>query len=197
MSTIELHPEPIVLRIARAFARYIGFGEEEPELAASPALHLAAHVSAPKPRIRRPLEEEPSLRLMPSSAGEAQHPGHKWQRHSQLRAYEAPLSEEVRIGRHEAVRGLFAARAGALDVATRHFAIAARCHEVDITAVPGFWNLTRGQMRAAVEAYTAVGRYRDAAALDAQIASVFRPSLVGSSREPIVPARPHHKAAST
>ena len=101
------------------------------------------------------------------------------------------------MARQEAVRGLFAAHAGAIDVAVQHFAIAARCDEVELTAVPGFWQLTRGQMQAAVEAYEQVGRYRDAAALDAHIATIFRPSLVGATVKPVQPRAAHKQAAST
>lgn len=197
MSTIRIHTEPIVLRVARAFARYIGFGDEEIAEQRTIASTTVPSVTTPKPRVQRPTSSEATLRLMPSPLPEKQQSGHKWQRHPQLRAYEAPLSEEVRQGRNEAVRGLFAARAGALDVATRHFAAAARCPDVDLTAVPGFWNLTRGQMQTSVDAYESVGRHRDAAALDAHIATIFRPSLVGSTRQPIVPAHPRDKAAST
>ena len=194
MSTIRIHSEPMVLRVARAVASYIGFGEEDIDLNVGVADDPAA---SPKPRTQHPVPKEPSLRLMPNPDQEKQHSSHKWRRHPQLRAYESPLPEDVRRGRNEAVRGLFAARAGALDVATRLFAAAAECPDVDLTAVPGFWNLTRGQMQTAVDAYEHVGRYRDAAALDAHIMTIFRPSLVGSSNKPIVPARQQHKAAST
>lgn len=174
----------MVLRVANAIARYIGFGDDDfPE-------------PQPVADVQEPPHQAPqrSLRLMPSHETPEQHPGHKWRRHPQLRSYEAPITNDVRDGRHEAVRGLYAARAGALDVAVEHFSIAARCDDVDLTAVPGFWHLTRGQMQTAVDAYEAVGRYRDAAALDAHLATIFRPSLVGARLEPIVPRKPQHKA---
>lgn len=121
----------------------------------------------------------------------------KWRRHPQLREYRDPISDSVRSARHEAVRGLCAARAGAAEVAVNHFVIAARCDEVELTAVPGFWTMTRGQMGMAVEAYELVGRYRDAAALDAHIATIFRPSLVGVDLKPVQPRENQKKAAST
>lgn len=188
MSTLRWRTEPMILRVAKAISGYIGFGADdilEPFL----KTEKQSEPAAPKP--------QPALRLMPALETKAQHSSHKWRRHPQLRSYEAPLPSPVREGRHEAVRGLFAARSGALDVALQHFTVAAKCDEVDLTAVPGFWNLTRGQMQAAVDAYEAVGRYRDAAALDAHIATIFRPSLVGASQQPIVPQRPQHKAVST
>lgn len=189
MNTLRQHTEPMVLRVASAFARYIGFGKED-------ILKQSSQPMAPTTEtvVKTP---QPRLRLMPEPDAKPQQPSHKWQRHPQLRAYEAPIPSAVRDGRHDAVRGLFAAREGALDVAMHHFTLAAQCEDVDITAVPGFWNLTRGQMQTAVNAYEAVGRYRDSAALDAHIATIFRPSLVGASQQPIVPQRPQHKAAST
>lgn len=188
MSTLQWHTEPMVLRIARAISQYIGFGNDDsPDPSPQPV----------KPK-EKPVQEQPqpALRLMPDPETQAQHPSHKWRRHEALRSYESPLPSVVRDGRHEAVRGLFAARSGALDVAMQHFTLAAQCEDVDITAVPGFWKLTRGQMQTAVDAYEATGRYRDAAALDAHIATIFRPSLVGASRQPIVPQRAEHKAVS-
>lgn len=189
MSTLRWHSEPMVLRIANAVARYIGFSSDD--------IPLASHVSASEQTQESTLESpQPTLRLVTAPAVEEQHPSHKWRRHPQLRAYEAPITSEERDGRQEAVRGFFAAREGALEVATRHFTRAAQCYDVDITDVPGFWSLTRGQMQSAVDAYEAVGRFRDSAALDAQISTIFRPSLVGASQQPIVPTRPQHKAAS-
>lgn len=189
MSTLRWRTEPMVLRIAKAISRYIGFGDEDVPIHAQ---RPVAEKRGPDPA--RSLTE---LRLMPSPERKTQHSDHKWRRHPQLRAYEAPISEDVREGRRKAVRGLYAARAGAIDVATEHFTLAAQCADVDLTAVPGFWNLTRGQMQAAVDAYEAVGRYRDAAALDAHISTIFRPSLVGASQQPIVPRRPQRKVVST
>lgn len=189
MSTPGWHDEPIVLRIAKAVAEYIGFGEDD---IPHPDSKLAENLTFTE----RPVVK-PALRLMPQSSSEEQQSSHKWRRHPQLRAYESPLSGDTRDGRHQAVRGLFAAREGALDVALAHFTSAARCEEVDLTAVPGFWNLTRGQMQTAVDAYEAAGRYRDAAALDANIATIFRPSLVGAPLQPIVPRKPQRQAAST
>jgi len=169
----------MILRIANAIARYIGFYDDH-------------EAPSPAPQLTEPVRSEmrpASLRLVSSSNTEATaeaNPGHKWRRHPQLRSYTSPLTEDVRNGRHESVRGFYAAHAGALEVATEHFTVAARCPEVDLTAVPGFWNLTRGQMQTAVEAYERAGRYRDAAALDAHIQTIFRPSLVGTELAPVV-----------
>ncbi len=179
----------MVLRMAHAIARYIGFGEDVVESQPTAEETPTRIIDAPAPK--------PNLRLMQPVGQDKPTVGVKWRRHPQLRGYEAPITSDVRTARHEAVRGLCAARAGANDVAVSHFAIAARCDEVDITAVPGFWTLTRGQMQMAVDAYEQVGRVRDAAALDAQIATIFRPSLVGVNRVPVQPREHRKKAAST
>lgn len=189
MSTIREHSEPMVLRMAHAIARYIGFGEEEPLTthAVMAEIPVSKPTVAPKPRLSvvESVQTREEARLT------------KWRRHPQLREYRPAISDDVRTARHEAVRGLCAARAGASDVALNHFSIAARCEQVDLTAVPGFWKLTRGQMQMAVEAYEKVGRYRDAAALDAHIATIFRPSLVGVKLQPVQPREKWNKAAST
>ncbi len=178
----------MVLRIGHAIARYIGLDEDDTFISGPVAPVTATKVAISTAR--------PRLTLMKPVVPEHDASSHKWRRHPQLRDYEAPISADVRTARHEAVRGLCAARAGASEVASTHFTFAAGCDEVDITAVPGFWSLTRGQMQIAVDAYERVGRVRDAAALDAQIATIFRPSLVGVKQLPVQP-REHKKAVST
>jgi hypothetical protein len=175
--------------MAHAIARYIGFEEDEP----TPVPTVIERPTTAK-RTETP---EPHLSLVKSVESGPALTGHKWRRHSKLREYQAALPDDVRIARQEAVRGLCAARAGAIEVAVQHFALAARCDEVELTAVPGFWQLTRGQMQTAVEAYEQAGRYRDAAALDAHIATIFRPSLVGANLQPVRPRPKHKQAAST
>lgn len=194
MSTIQRQSEPMVLRMAHAIAAYIGFGDDVATTAPAPIAKAKAPVATP---VRR---TAPKLRVVTNKpqAESRTHPKlEKLRRHPQLREYQPSLPMDVRAARHEAVRGLCAARAGAMDVARRHFAIAAQCKQVDLTAVPGFWNLTRGQMQVAVDAYEQIGRYRDGAALDAHIATIFRPSLVGTTPLPIAPRENRDKAAST
>lgn len=101
---------------------------------------------------------------------------HKWRRHPQLRQQAgSDLASGERDARHEAVRGLFAARAGALECAASHFARAAQCHDIDLSAIPGFWQLGRSAMMTAVDAYEQAGRIRDASALNARIRTMYRP----------------------
>lgn len=182
----------MVLRMAHAIASYIGFGEDSlapvSTLANEEAEDNPTRPSVPHLTVVQPAVQENTL--TENKLG-------KWRRHPQLRDYQPTMPAEERAARHEAVRGLYAAHAGAMDVARKHFMIAARCNQVDLTAVPGFWNLTRGQMQVAVNAYEQVGRYRDGAALDAHIATIFRPSLVGSKLTPIVPRENRDKAANT
>lgn len=189
MSAVRRHPEPLVLRMACAIARYIGFGTDD-----IPPLPPAVAEQRPATPAT---QTKPHLSLVAPVSASRTTIGDKWRRHPRLRDYQAPLPEHVRVARHEAVRGLCAARAGATDLAIHHFALAARSDEVDLTAVPGFWDLTRGQMTMAVEAYEQAGRYRDAAALDAHIATIFRPSLVGITLQPVHPRANQKQAAST
>ena len=85
------------------------------------------------------------------------------------------------------MRGLYAARAGAMDVAEEHFSRAALCPEIDLSAIPGFWQLGRSAMMTAVEAYERTGRIRDASALNARIRTMYRPRALSS-----VPANVTH-----
>lgn len=182
----------MVLRMAHAIASYIGFGDDGLAPATTMA-NEAVEVNSTRPSV-------PHLTVVKPAAQGSNLPENKlgkWRRHPQLRDYQPSMPEDERAARHEAVRGLYAARAGATDVARKHFVIAAQCDQVDLTAVPGFWNLTRGQMQVAVNAYEQVGRYRDGAALDAHIATIFRPSLLGSKPTPVVPRENRGQAAST
>lgn len=207
MSTSKHDTEPMVLRIANAVARYFGFGDLDVPAYTSITRPLKIEIAEPMPQRTLHLvkREEPAFTL-PGEPAEsrrsarqedestANHPVLKWRRHPQLRKHTPRLSPEVREARAAAVSGLYAASEGALDAATRKFVEAARCEEIDLTAVPGFWNLTRGQMQCAVKAYEIVHRYRDSAALDAHISTIFRPSLVGVDIQPISPAMSENKA---
>lgn len=169
MSVTRHESVPVVQRVTNAIASYIGFGaDEEPATLPTPVNH------APQPHVQT------------GSAPRSSRP-HKWQRHAQLRAYTPPIAPDVREARRLAVRGLYAVRQNAPEAGLNYFTEAARCREVDLTAVPGFWELTRGQMMVAVEAYDRVERYRDMAALDAQIATIFRPTLIDGASQPIAP----------
>lgn len=132
---------------------------------------------------------EPILRLVPDNEDRSRSPqGLRWRRHPQLlRRATSDLSTDHREARHEAVRGLYAARAGALDVAEEHFSRAALCPEIDLSAIPGFWQLGRSAMMTAVEAYERTGRIRDASALNARIRTMYRPRALSS-----VPANVTH-----
>ncbi len=107
----------------------------------------------------------------------------RWRRHPQLRDRPAADPEEVataarRRASSSAVRGLFLARNGRLEEAREAFAIAARDDTIDLTAIPGFWKLSRSGMLAASAAYEDVARFRDASALAAQIRTTYRPRAV-------------------
>jgi hypothetical protein len=157
-------------RLTRQLARLFGFSDDpilpslqEPESASDPAGTL----SEPVLRIVSPEREDADAREATTL---------RWRRHPQLLDQKEPsLSGNEREARHEAVRGLFAARAGALQCAESHFARAAACDEIDLSAIPGFWQLDRSAMMTAVEAYERAGRIRESSALNARIRTMYRP----------------------
>lgn len=106
----------------------------------------------------------------------------RWRRHPQLLNHNEtrdPDPDDLERGARSAgVRGLFLARSGRLDDARAAFALAASETTIDLTAIPGFWDLSRGGMHAAVYAYEDVERYRDASALGARIRLKYRPRSI-------------------
>jgi hypothetical protein len=97
----------------------------------------------------------------------------------------SPLSAAERRARAVAVSALMRIRDGRFDLARNLFAEAAALDAaLDLTAVPGFWNLPRGAQQAAVEGYEQAGRTRDAELLAANLRYQFRPKLV--RRQPLV-----------
>lgn len=176
-------PEPgLFHQVREHLRRFFGLADDTPPAAPGDA-PACGNAGTPT---------EPILRLLPADAGD---PGSglelRWRRHPQLRRRPASdLSTDQREARHEAVRGLYAARAGALDVAEEHFTRAARCPEIDLSAIPGFWQLDRSAMMTAVEAYERAERIRDASALNARIRTMYRPRALSS-----VPANVTHLPA--
>ncbi len=109
----------------------------------------------------------------------------RWRRHPQLLNRAEPLTppdadDLERRARSAAVRGLFLARSGRYDGARSAFAAAASERSVDLTAIPGFWDLPRSGMLAAVGAYDDVRRFRDASALGARIRLAYRPRSISA-----------------
>lgn len=113
----------------------------------------------------------------------------RWRRHPQLRTA-PPLPDpeaKRRSARSAAIQGVFLARGSRFEDARAAFTIAAADDAIDLTSLPGFWDLSRGGMLAAVGAYEDVGRFRDAASLAARIRTRYRPRTV--SDLPTIPAR--------
>lgn len=148
----------------------------------STPLHVVEHVQAH--------EEAPAT---PERANEPAPAIFAWRRHPQLLAREADeaISLGERRARVAAVRGLFNAHSGDYESARLAFVEAAREPEIDLCEAPGFWQLPRAGMMAAVLAYEDVDRLRDAAALAAEITHRFRPQALRP-----VPGRQPRAAAS-
>lgn len=154
-------------------------------------LRRPAAREAETPRLDASMQYAP-LRLVtgPSLEGRVELPDDassvdvfRWRRHPQLLeqvgAVFAPEAEGLeRRARSAAVRGLFLARSGRTEEAREAFAIGAAEPSVDLTAIPGFWDLSRAGMLAAVGAYDDVERYREASALGARIRLKYRPRPV-------------------
>ena len=177
-------PEPgLWHRVRESLLRFFGLRPDEPGTPSEPgrpsALPVVEDASPAEPTLRL-VTVEPRI-IRPSE-------GFRWRRHPLLLNQPASdLTHNQREARHEAVRGLYAARAGAIEVAVDHFTRAADCPEIDLSAIPGFWQLSRSAMMTAVEAYERAGRIRDASALNAQLRTMYRPRALTS-----VPANVTH-----
>lgn len=111
----------------------------------------------------------------------------KWRRHPQLRDRSRNPSRNPgdrtpadvqRDARAAAVRGIFLARGERLGEARAAFAQAAADPSIDLSNLPGFWQLSRSAMLIAATAYEDVERFRDASALSAQVRTRYRPQAV-------------------
>ncbi len=112
----------------------------------------------------------------------------RWRKHPYLLIQDTAVSSPLdlddpgRGARAATTRGLFLARSSRFDEAREAFTVAARETSIDLTAIPGFWDLPRGGMLAAAEAYERAGRIREAASLSAQIRLKYRPRMVAEPR---------------
>jgi hypothetical protein len=89
---------------------------------------------------------------------------------------EAPLTPNELRARAAALRALALSRGRRFEAARVAFTEAARLDPaLDLTRTPAFWKLERAAHEAAIAAYVATGRDRDAAVLRARVNSTFRP----------------------
>lgn len=118
--------------------------------------------------------EEAPIRALPKDEPE------KWRRRDELQS-EPSLGMFQRHARASAVRGILLARSGRVSEARSAFHAAISADPTtDLSAIPGFWELSRRGMFSAIEAYEDHERYRDAAALEASIRRTFQPRIVRS-----------------
>ena len=171
----------------RAIARFFGFGNP-------PFTQLTYSGSTAPPADYHRSPTEPALRIVPAAESTIAQTvsTFRWRRHNQL--LDRPMSslpEEERNARHHAVRGLYAARNGALEVAERHFTLAVACPDINLCEIPGFWQLSRSAMMTAVRAYDHAGRVREASALNARIRTQYRPHALSPIAQNVteLPAR--------
>jgi hypothetical protein len=152
--------------------------------------------------------EAPPLHLLATDSGEhlstrtgaerpLAAPDFRWRRHPQLRRRVSDAvpsdSEDLERGaRSAAVRGLFLARSGRFAEARDAFAIAAAEPSVDLTRIPGFWDLSRAGMVAAMHAYEDASRFREAAALGARLRLMHRPRSIS-----VLPPAANRRRAAT
>jgi hypothetical protein len=98
-----------------------------------------------------------------------------------------PLTPDERRARAAALRALALSRGRQFSAAKAAFTDAARLDpRLDLTRTPAFWMLERAAHEAAIDAYVAVGRDRDAAVLRARVRSTFRPRALRSRSQPIL-----------
>lgn len=166
--------ESLVCRLGQAIATYIGFGRDpEPIVANAKPIQRTRVTQRPQFQVVKP-EVQPDRRRK-----------RRLTPHPQLRQpKQDTLPNSIRTARHDCMRGIAAAKSGALDIALRHWRRAVAAADIDLSAIPEFWDLTRGQMMVAIDAYEQVGKYQEAALLDEQLSSFYRPTLVGTSISP-------------
>lgn len=187
---LQMRHETIMERCRRTFLDLFGRESNHKlpiEVTRRPAPVLRA-VPAPPPTRER-------LRMIETDEEPADAADMRWQRHPQLRARQAepaPMPGSERAARLAAERGIILARGRKLVEAVDAFTTAARDASVDLGALPGFWDLPRNGMLAAVQAYERADRLRDAAALEARIRHLYRPRAL----KPIPAPRPSRMTAS-
>ncbi len=187
---LEMRSDTLLDRCRRVFIDVFGRSSDHqlPEEVASHT-HSSLRALPASPPARK------SLRVVEASEKADDAPEKRWQRHPQLRARQAeaaPMPGSARAARLAAERGVLLARGRKLAEAIEAFSTAAQDASIDLAALPGFWDLPRNGMLAAVQAYERVDRLRDASALEARIRHLYRPRAL----KPIPAARPHRMTAS-
>lgn len=165
-------------RCCRSIAHFFGFGDRPV------SRHIDRLFDVPNNESFDDLQ--PDLRIVPEPSSDAPTSVTelRWRRHKQLlHRPTSALPEDERHARQHAIQGLYAARAGTLEAAEHHFTQAASCINVDLCEIPGFWQLPRSGMIAAIRAYEATDRLREASALNARIRTQMRPRPIAPTPE--------------
>ena len=182
---MEARADGLVERLGGLLGRLCG--RSKPEVTTDTPYAIGAEHQAHLRLVPRP--EAPGSEEAADQGGDF-----RWRRHPQLLTTpNQPDTEEFERGaRSASIRGLFLARSGRFEEARDAFSIAAEDSGLDLTAIPGFWDLSRGGMQAAVFAYEDVERFRDAAALGARIRLMYRPRSLSS-----IPAAPVRRRSAS
>lgn len=173
---LEARQEGMLASIRRALVSL--FGRESNHNLPEEIAHHAANGLRTTAQARQPAK--PALRVVqakPEPTHAEATPEGRWARHPQLRSRQVETVDagSTRAARLEAERGLILARGGKLVEAVEAFTTAARDPKIDLSTLPGFWDLPRNGMLAAVRAYERTDRLRDAAALEARIRHMLKP----------------------
>ncbi len=166
--------QPALICLEASWRRLLGRGDErQPFESPDPIVHRGA-VSSVMPRIAVGAESEPS----PAPAPRPDVPDEY--------VPVGPLTVAERRARAAALRALALSRGRRFASAEMAFTEAAGLDpRLDLTRTPTFWTLERAAHEAAIAAYVAVGRDRDAAVLRARVKSTFRPKVVRARPEPL------------
>jgi hypothetical protein len=121
---------------------------------------------------------------------------YRWRRHPQLLngSTASTISDEERLARRAAVRGLYCAHNGGIEEAFLHFVHALDESTIDLTEMPSFWQMPRAAILAAAEAYEVAGKLREAAVIQARVRTELRPRNVVPMKRSATDSSPRRTA---
>jgi hypothetical protein len=144
------------------------------------------------------LRVPPDLEVIPAPdvAEEESVGDYRWRRHPQLLngSGASAISDEERLARRTAVRGLYCAHNGEIEEAFLHFVHALDESTIDLTELPSFWQMPRAAILSAADAYEFAGMHREAAVIQARVRTELRPRNVVPMKRPAPNSSPRRTA---